>query len=36
MEFVFGADTMAESVNTLLEAGVINEGVAKSILANYK
>jgi len=28
--------TMAESVNALIEAGTINEGVAKSVLANYK
>lgn len=31
-----GMITMAESVNALLEAGTISEGVAKSILANYK
>jgi Tfp pilus assembly pilus retraction ATPase PilT len=31
-----GMITMLESVNALLEAGVISEGVAKSILANYK
>ncbi len=31
-----GMITMSESVNALLEAGVISEGVAKSILANYK
>ena len=28
--------TMTESVTTLLEAGTISEGVAKSVLANYK
>lgn len=31
-----GMITMAESVNTLLEDGTISEGVAKSVLANYK
>jgi len=31
-----GMITMSESVNDLLEAGIISEGVAKSILANYK
>jgi len=31
-----GMITMAESITTLLEAGIINEGVAKSILANYE
>ena len=32
----YGMITMAESVNALFEAKIINEGVAKSILANYK
>jgi len=32
----YGMVTMSESVNDLLDGGVINEGVAKSILANYK
>jgi hypothetical protein len=27
---------MTECVNALLEAGTISEGVAKSVLANYK
>jgi twitching motility protein PilT len=31
-----GMTTMSESVNNLLEAGTISEGVAKSILANYE
>ena len=31
-----GMITMSESVNALLEAGIISEGVAKSILANYE
>jgi twitching motility protein PilT len=31
-----GMITMEESVNTLLEKKIISEGVAKSILANYK
>ncbi|MBA7653267.1 Twitching mobility protein [subsurface metagenome] len=31
-----GMITMSESVNALFEAGIISEGVAKSILANYK
>ncbi|MHC4631937.1 MAG: type IV pilus twitching motility protein PilT [Planctomycetota bacterium] len=31
-----GMITMSESVNALLEAGIINEAVAKSILANYE
>ena len=31
-----GMVTMSESVNNLLEAGTISEGVAKSILANYE
>jgi twitching motility protein PilT len=31
-----GMLTMTESVNTLLDAGTISEGVAKSVLANYK
>ena len=31
-----GMVTMAESVKDLLEAGVISEGVAKTVLANYK
>ncbi len=31
-----GMITMSESVNDLLEAGIISEGVAKSILANYE
>lgn len=31
-----GMMTMAESVNTLLERGIISEGIAKSVLANYK
>ena len=31
-----GMITMSESVNDLLETGIISEGVAKSILANYK
>ena len=31
-----GMITMVESVNALLEAGIISEGVAKSILTNYK
>jgi len=31
-----GMITMTESVNTLLEARIIGEGVAKSILVNYK
>ncbi len=31
-----GMMTMSESVNSLLEAGTISEGVAKSILANYE
>jgi len=31
-----GMVTMAESVNALLEAGTINEGVAESVMANYK
>jgi len=31
-----GMITMAESVNTLLEGGTISEGIAKSVLANYK
>ena len=31
-----GMITMTESVNTLLEQGIISEDVAKSILANYK
>ena len=31
-----GMVTMTESVNTLFDAGIINEGVAKSVLANYK
>ena len=30
-----GMVTMVESINTLLEAGTISEGVAKSVLANY-
>jgi Tfp pilus assembly pilus retraction ATPase PilT len=30
-----GMVTMTESVNALLEAGTISEGVAKSVLANY-
>jgi len=30
-----GMVTMVESINTLLDAGTISEGVAKSILANY-
>ncbi len=29
-------NTMAESINTLLEAGTINEGVAESVMSNYK
>jgi twitching motility protein PilT len=28
--------TMAESINSLLEAGTINEGVAESVMKNYK
>jgi twitching motility protein PilT len=32
----YGMITMAESVNILLEGGMIKEGVAKTILANYK
>jgi hypothetical protein len=28
--------TMTESINALLQAGTISEGVAESILANYK
>jgi twitching motility protein PilT len=31
-----GMVTMAESINTLLEGGIISEGVAKSVLPNYK
>ena len=31
-----GMVTMAESVNALLEAGTISEGVAKAVLSNYK
>jgi len=31
-----GMITMAESVNSLLEAGIISKGAAKSILVNYK
>lgn len=31
-----GMITMAESINALLEAGTISEGVAESVLANYK
>jgi twitching motility protein PilT len=31
-----GMITMAESINTLLQAGTISEGVAKAILANYE
>jgi len=31
-----GMITMAESVNAFLEAGIISEDVAKSVLANYK
>jgi len=31
-----GMMTMVESVNTLLEDGIISEGIAKSVLANYK
>ncbi len=31
-----GMMTMTESVNTLLEDGIISEGVAKSVLVNYK
>jgi len=31
-----GMITMSESVNTLLEGGIISEGVAKSVLVNYK
>jgi len=31
-----GMMTMAESVNALLEGGIISEGIAKSVLANYK
>ncbi len=32
----YGMNTMAESVNALLEGGIIAEGVAKSVLASYK
>lgn len=32
----YGMITMAESVNILLEGGMIKEGVAKTVLANYK
>lgn len=32
----YGMITMAESVNALLEENIIGEGVAKSVLANYK
>jgi hypothetical protein len=28
--------TMTESITALLDAGAISEGVAKSVLANYK
>jgi Tfp pilus assembly pilus retraction ATPase PilT len=31
-----GMMTMSKSVNALLEAGTISEGVAKSVLANYE
>jgi len=31
-----GMMTMAESVNALLEGGIISEGIAKSVLANYQ
>jgi twitching motility protein PilT len=31
-----GMVTMAESINALLEAGTISEGVATSVLSNYK
>lgn len=31
-----GMITMSESVNALFEKGIISEGIAKSILANYK
>ena len=31
-----GMVTMAESVNALLEGGIISEGVAKGVLVNYK
>ncbi len=31
-----GMITMSESINAILEAGIISEGVAKSILANYE
>jgi len=31
-----GMVTMTESVNALLDAGTINEGVAKAVLSNYK
>jgi len=31
-----GMITMAESINALLEAGTISEGVAESVLSNYK
>ena len=31
-----GMVTMLESVNTLFDKGIISEGVAKSVLANYK
>ena len=31
-----GMVTMLESVNTLFDEGIISEGVAKSVLANYK
>ena len=31
-----GMITMLESVNTLLEGGIISEGIARSVLANYK
>ena len=32
----YGMITMTESVNILLEAGIISEGAAKSVLINYK
>ncbi len=32
----YGMITMTESVNILLEAGIISEGAAKSVLVNYK
>jgi twitching motility protein PilT len=31
-----GMMTMLESVSTLLESGIISEGIARSLLANYK